>query len=78
MMLAYYVYQSLDQRHYKHVVQSLKQGFMLLYLLDILHFVLTCYQIWDFFFFPEVDICVTLAVLELTEIFLPLAPKCWD
>ena len=31
-----------------------------------------------FFSFFEVDICVTLAALELTEIFLPLARKCWD
>lgn len=31
-MLAYRVYHSLDQRHCKHVGQSLKQGFMQLYL----------------------------------------------
>lgn len=31
-----------------------------------------------FFSFSEVDICITLAIPEVTEIFLPLAPECWD
>ena len=31
-----------------------------------------------FGFFETGFLCVVLAVLELKEILLPLAPKCWD